>query len=211
LLLSLKSLYARTTGQTLAQSEAKALDQEDLAQLFPPPANQLVAGEQVSLMGHLDQSIKLLEQAVEHVADKLPCYEKLPTLPGIGRILALIVSMETGPISRFATAGQYASYCRCVQAERESNGKSKGENNRKCGNKYLAWAWVEAAHFARRSDAACRKFYERKKAQTNTRVATKALACKLAKAAWHVMHDQVSYDPGRVFPWLAQSPAGKTA
>jgi hypothetical protein len=46
-----------------------------------------------------------------------------------------------------------------------SNGKKKAENNGKCGNKYLAWAFVEAANFAQRHDPACRQFYDRKKAQ----------------------------------------------
>jgi transposase len=150
----------------------------------------------------LDQSIARIEKVVLRVADRLPCYRQLQTLPGVGRVLTLTLTMETGPISRFAQAGQYASYCRCVQADRESNGKNKGENNRKCGNKYLAWAYVEASHFARRHDSACGRFYERKRAQANTMVATKALACKLAKAAWHVMSKNEPYDPVRVFPFL---------
>lgn len=205
LLLSLKSLYGRTTGQSLTQGEAKALTEKDLPQRFPHPADQLIATEPVGLMGHLEKSIGLIEKVVLHVADKLPCHRQLQTLPGVGRILGLTITMETGPISRFAEAGQYASYCRCVQAERESNGKSKGENNGKCGNKYLAWAFVEAAHFARRSDPPSRRFYERKQAQRNTRVATKALACKLAKAAWHIMTKNEPYDPVRVYPFLRPS------
>ena len=81
-----------------------------------------------------------------------------------------------------------------------SNGKKKGENNGKCGNKYLAWAFVEAANFAKRYDAACRKFHDRKAAQVNRMVATKALACKLAKAAWHMMSQNTTYDVQRIFP-----------
>lgn len=210
LLLSLKSLCARTNGQSLTQGEVKALSEANIPQVLRHPADQLIATEQVGLKAHLDKSIHRVEQAVEAVADKLPCYRQLQTLPGVGRILALTISMETGPISRFAEAGNYASYCRCVQAERESNGKRKGENNAKCGNKYLAWAYVEAAHFARRSDPGCRRFYERKQAQTNTMVATKALACKLAKAGWHVMKEDRPYDPRRVFPGLRKPVAPPT-
>jgi len=73
LLLSLKSLYARTTGQTLAQLDAKALKEEkDIAPLLPHPADRLIAWEQVQLMDHLSQSIKTVEKAVEGVADKIP-------------------------------------------------------------------------------------------------------------------------------------------
>lgn len=209
LLLSLKSLYARNTGKTLTQGEVKGLELEEIPELFSHPADQLIASEQVKLVNQLKQSIGLLERAVEKVADKLPCYHRLKTLPGVGRILALTITMETADIERFAGAGEYASYCRCVSSSRESNGKNKGENNAKCGNKYLSWAFVEATHCARRLDPACRRFYDRKKARTNTMVATKALACKLSKAAWHIMKKDQDYDPKRVFPFLNEKPGGK--
>ncbi len=37
-------------------------------------------------------------------------------------------------------------------------------------------------------------------AQTNRMVATKALACKLSKAAWHMVTSETDYDPARIFP-----------
>jgi transposase len=86
-----------------------------------------------------------------------------------------------------------------VEAKRMSNRKQKGENNSKCGNKYLAWAFVEAANFARRSDEQCRKWFDRKAAKTSNVIATKALACKLAKAAWYLMAEATDYDPKRMF------------
>lgn len=111
----------------------------------------------------------------------------------------MTITMEVGDIHRFAGPGNFASYCRTVAAERISNRKQKGENNAKCGNKYLAWAFVEAANFARRYDEQCRKWYDRKASKTSKVIATKALACKLAKAAWHLMAEGVDYDPKRVF------------
>ena len=84
-----------------------------------------------------------------------------------------------------------------------SNGKQKAENNQKCGNKYLAWAFVEAANFSRRYDENCRRWYDRKAAKTSKVLATKALGCKLAKAAWHIMDKQCGYDEKRMFPELA--------
>ena len=75
---------------------------------------------------------------------------KLPTIPGVGDILGLTIMLEVGGINRFAKVGNYCSYCRCVESKRLSNGKKKGENNKKNGNKYLAWAYVEAANFAAR-------------------------------------------------------------
>ena len=113
--------------------------------------------------------------------------------------------MEVGDIHRFAESGRFASYCRTVEAKRTSNSKKKGENNSKCGNKYLAWAFVEGANFARRYDPQCRRWYDRKVAKTNNLIATKALACKLAKAAWHVMAEGTDYDSQRMFGQAAST------
>ncbi|WP_219930917.1 transposase, partial [Vibrio albus] len=67
------------------------------------------------------------------------------------------------------------SYCRCVASTRESNGKKKGEGNKKAGNKYLSWAFSEAAHFAVRYDARIKAFYERKRQKRNGIVAIRAI------------------------------------
>jgi hypothetical protein len=67
---------------------------------------------------------------------------------GIGKVLARTILLESGRIKRFAQEGNYLSYCRMVESRKMSNGKKKGEANWKCGNRYLCWAYMEAAHFA---------------------------------------------------------------
>jgi transposase len=203
LMLSFKSLFTRTTGGQMSLSQLKALEVEEAQALYEHPANQLIAGLQIQHIEQLDASIGQLEKAVLGVAKELPCYPKLKTLPGVGIILGLTITMEIGDIKRFAGPGQFASYCRTVAARSTSNGKVKGENNRKCGNKYLAWAFVEAANFAKRYDETCRKWHDRKAAKTNNVIATKALACKLAKAAWYLVAQETDYASGRMFPPVA--------
>ena len=203
LLLSFKSLYARTTGQKLDLSQAKKLEPQEAPKLYKHPANQLIAQVQAEHIQALGKSISRIEKGVLASAREIPLYEKLLRIPGIGRILGMTITMEVGEIGRFKTDGDFASYCRLVDAKRLSNGKCKADNNQKCGNKYLAWAFVEAANYARRFDENCRRWYDRKAAKTNKIVATKALACKLAKAAWHVMVGKCDYDAKRMFPELA--------
>lgn len=203
LFLSFKSLYARTTGQTMPLKMLKSMEPKEAKELYEHPANQLIAKLQLEHIGALDRSIRLIEKGVLDSAREIPLYAKLLTLPGIGKILGMTITMEVGDIKRFKSDGDWASYCRAVDSRRLSNGKQKGENNQKCGNKYLSWAFVEAANFAKRSDESCRRWYDRKKAKTNTVLATKALACKLAKAAWHIMTHNTNYDAGRMFPELA--------
>jgi len=207
LMLSFKSLYARTTGQAMSLSRLKGMDLAEAKTLYAHPANCLIAKVQKEHIEKFDQSIELIEKAVLASARELPYYQKLNTLPGVGRILGLTITMEVGEISRFKTPGDFASYCRTVDSQRLSNGKKKGDNNQKCGNKYLAWAFVEAANFAKRFDEDCRRWFDRKAAKTSTVIATKALACKLAKAAWHVMAQATNYDARRMFPELAQQGA----
>lgn len=203
LMISFKSLYTRTTGQVLPLNQLKAMEPKEAPKLYEHPANQLIAQVQLEHVEALSNSIARLEKAVLGCAKELPIYDKLLTLPGIGRILGMTITMEVGDINRFPSDGDFASYCRAVDSQRLSNGKPKGENNPKCGNKYLSWAFVEGANFARRSDEHCRRWFDRKASKTSTVIATKALACKLAKAAWHIMKHQTTYDEKRMFPELA--------
>ena len=199
LILSFKSLNERTLGERVPLARVKAMSPEDAQARFTADADQLLAGEQITLMDHYTDSITKIEKHILEVAEKSPAYQRLQEMPGIGKILGLTIALETGDAKRFDDAGHFASYCRCVKSVRQSNHKKKGENNRKCGNKYLAWAFVEAAHFACRHDERSQRCYNRKKQKANPVIATKSRACKLAKAAWHVMAADVPYDATRVF------------
>jgi transposase len=199
-ILSLKSLHARMTGQSLSLGRVKQMEPVEAESLFKNPADQLIARLDLQVLEQLNQAIAEIEKNVLAAVKERSDYQVLQTMPGVGKILGLTITLETAEVDRFASAGDYASYCRCVKSQRLSNGKKKGENNAKCGNKYLGWAFVEAAHFARRNDERCRRFYDRKAAQVNAIVATKALACKLAKAAWHMMKENTDYQAERIFP-----------
>jgi transposase len=147
----------------------------------------------------LSGEIERLEREVLGQVRLAAQFEPLLSIPGVGRILALAIMLETGEIERFESVGNFASYARCVQTKRMSNDKKKGEGNSKCGNKYLAWAFVEAANFAVRYNARIKRFHQRKTAKTNQIVATKAVAHKLARAAYHVMRERVPFDETRAF------------
>ncbi len=86
-----------------------------------------------------------------------------------------------------------------VAFRRESNGKKKGEGNAKCGNKHLAWAFVEAAHFAVRYDEQIKRWYQKKAAKTLQVVAIKAVAHKLARACYHILKTGEVFDVTRAF------------
>jgi transposase len=86
-----------------------------------------------------------------------------------------------------------------VDSHKISNGKRKGSGNTTNGNKYLAWAFVEAANFAIRYNPRVKRFYQRKKERTNGMVALKAVAHKLARACYYVLRDQVPFQVEKAF------------
>lgn len=107
--------------------------------------------------------------------------------------------LETGDISRFSEVGDYASYCRYISGAKYSNGKKKGNTNSKNGNKFLSWAFTEAAHFAIRYNDTVKRYYQRKMAKTNNIIAIKTVAHKLARACFYVLRDSAEFDVQKVF------------
>ncbi|WP_238346726.1 transposase [Pseudomonas viciae] len=147
----------------------------------------------------LEAQIAELDARLLQQAKLRPEYLLLKTMPGVGEVLATIIMLETGDIDRFAEVGNFASYARCVKSAHYSNGKKKGEGNAKNGNAYLIWAFIEAANFARRFSDDAKRFFEKKKAKTNSVVATKALAHKLARASYHIFKEKQPFDAKRCF------------
>lgn len=198
-ILSIQNLEQRNRGTKISSNEVKRLTATRVHELYSNDDLALAITSTINVMHALTEQITLVERVVTKKAKLRPEFEPLRTIWGIGPILSLTIMYETGTIARFASPGDYASYARCVEARRTSNGKKKGENNRKNGNKYLAWAFVEAARFAVRAYPEAKRYYDRKAAKTNTIVATKAIAHKLARATFYVLRDGCPFDPGKVF------------
>jgi transposase len=198
-ILAIENLTAREYGTKLSSNRIKRLNAEDVDRMALLPEVKLAIKANVAVIATLSAQIKELENCLRGQLQSRGGYRLLTSLPGIGQALATTILLETGPIERFANVGNFASYARCVDSERRSNNKRKGEGNRKNGNKYLAWAFVEAAHFAVRYCPEAKKFYDRKKARTNAVVATKALAHKLARACYHMLKEQKPFDVARCF------------
>ena len=198
-ILSLQSAITRNFGHKMPARDIKKLKESKADELFDEPFLILAARNSIAAIRFLDERIKEIEKSVKDHIRLRPEFKHLLTMPGIGIILGLTIMLEVGDIKRFPKVTNYSSYCRCVKSEKLSDKKKKGEGNRKNGNKYLAWAYVEAANFAKRHYPECQSFYQRKKAKTNGIVAIKALSNKLARASYYVMRDQVPYKGSKLF------------
>ena len=186
--LSLDAFMARNGLESPNIADVETWTHEDVKKLPLKGFDLLQVQSLFKSVHHTDELAGQIEKEVLAVARKTEDFDRIQHVPGVGKILGLTILLESGPFLRFAHAGHYASYCRAVKTQRTSNGKKKGSNNGKNGNPYLAWAFIEAAAHAIRHYPRITSWYERKKKRRNTAVAMKALACKLAKATWHVMN-----------------------
>ena len=198
-LLSIQSLLARTRGRQLGGDTIKKMTQETLGQQFDRPEWALAAQSNLAVLHCLEEQIDLIEKTVLAQVKPRVEYQDLQTVNGVGKVLGLTILLETGTIHRFPGVGNYASYCRCVGSIKTSNGKKKGKVNTKNGNKYLGWAFVEAANFAIRFNPVIKAFYQRKLVKRNKIVAIKAVAHKLARACYYILRDHVPFDVNRSF------------
>lgn len=197
--LGLKSMIVRNTGNAMSTKQVHAMTETEVKELFPDPALELAANSNMDIIALLDNKIKILEKHINADPYVKENTGMLKTIPGVGIILSLTIALETGAISRFKEVGNYSSYCRCVESKCTSNNKKKGENNRKNGNKYLAWAYVEAANFAIRYYPEINAYYQKKAKKTCRVVALKTVAHKLARAAYFVMRDRASFVMEKAF------------
>jgi len=125
----LAGLCARQTGQDLSARKILAADLPELFHQHTPSIRMAEASKEH--IAFINQQIKALEK---HILAELPdqdAYALLMTVPGIGNVLARCILLETGPITRFKSAGHYASYCRAVPRQHSSNGKKKDEGEGK--------------------------------------------------------------------------------
>ena len=198
-MLSFQCLITRNTGQGISGNQVRKLREGD-TQRYLQEEHLILAGEtSIAMIRFLTKRISVIERAVLRQTELRPEYQGLLTVPGIGKVLGLTITLETGDITRFAKVGNYSSYCRMVGSERLSVGKKKGKGNTRCGNRYLSWAYIEAAHYCRRYCPKAKSFHQRKKAQTNGIIATKALGNKLSKACYFIMKDQTEFDADKLF------------
>ena len=198
-LLSVQNLVARNCGHSVNANQVKRLQYAEVNRLLKDEHLALAVNSTLVVMHSQAEMIDLLEKAAKKRIKLRPEFKLLLTVSGIGEILGLTIMLETGEIQRFKRVGNYASYCRCVDSKRMSNGKKKGKGNRKNGNKFLAWAFVEAANFAVRYNPQIKRYYQRKRARTNGIVAIKTVAHKLARACYYILRDQVAFEVDKAF------------
>jgi transposase len=174
-------------------------DEEKLLSHLKDEHVRQAARSQGRILCCMMEQIDELEKSILTQVQDDPKFKLIKTIPGIGSILGMTILLETGEINRFSSVGNYSSYCRCVESKRISNEKKKGENNRKNGNVYLGWAFIEASNAAIRFYPEIKKYYQRKLNKTMRVVALKTIANKLCRATYFILRDGVPFDMKKLF------------
>jgi transposase len=199
LYLSVKTIFARSKCQNVTIQDVLSWDSDSVRKMFDDPNVAESVAVMLPVVRVVTAQIKGIEKIALQAGKLRDEFRLLLTAPGIGDVLALTIMCETGDIGRFRKVGNYGSYCRCVKSEKFSNRKKKGKGNRKNGNKYLSWAYSEAAHHAKQYEPLAKRYFDRKRSRSHPMVAARALANKMARACYYVMRDQVPFDTSRTF------------
>ena len=138
-----------------------------------------------------DLELYILKTAKQHDAHTLYL---LQTVPGIGKILSLVLLYETYDINRFPRVQDFASYCRLVKCAKESAGKRLGTSGKKIGNAHLKWAFSEAATLFLRSNEPAQKYLVRLEKKHDKGKALTILAHKLARAVYYMLKRKTVFD-----------------
>lgn len=197
--MSMTSMIQNCTSVNLSRYEKKNLTHSEITCLLDHPYQVMSADTINNVISEINKNIDAIEKEINSKIKLTQRYQKLTSVWGIGEILATTIMLETGDIRRFKDVGNYASYCRCVPTIKLSNGKTKGKGNKKCGNQYLAWAYLEAAYCMQRAYPKAKQWFQRKLNKKGRFVAIKALGSKIARACYFIMKNNMAFVPSKLF------------
>ena len=168
----------------------------DVADRFEDPSVRLSVETDLELIDKLDEQIHKLELHLErHAKVEDPnTLARLRSIPGVGKVLALIFLYEIHEVRRFPSAGAFLSYARLVRCPHESAGKKKGSGGKKIGNAHLRWAFGEAVCLWLRTSERAKKWRQRQEKKRGKAKSLAILAAKLARAMYHMLRKKEVFD-----------------
>jgi transposase len=185
-------------GKNLAYKANRA----GVAERFPAPAVQQSIEVDLALIDVYDRLLTDLELSIVKTAKQHDAntFYRLRSVPGIGKILSLVLLYEIQDIRRFPRVQEFVSSCRLVKCARESAGKRYGTSGKKIGNAYLKWAFSEAAVLFLRDNPAGQKQLARLERKHGKGKALTILAHRLARAVYYMLKREQAFDMSKFIP-----------
>jgi transposase len=180
-------------------SYAANREELQIAERFSDPSVRRMIDVDLALVDHYDALLGDVELYLTRTAkvDDVNTFHRLRSVPGVGKILALVLLYEIHDVRRFAEVGNFLSYARLVRCAHESGGKKLGSGGKKIGNPHLRWAFAEAACLFLRQSETAKKWLQRQEKKRGKGKALGVLAAKLGRAVYHVLHKKVAFDEKR--------------
>jgi transposase len=175
---------------------AKPQNREGVAERFEDPAVQNMIATDFAVITAYDPIIAKMERDIISMANHHDpvAYALLKSIPGIGKILGLVILYEIETIKRFPSVQDFVSYCRLVKSIKESNGKRYGSSGKKIGNAHLKWAFSEAAVLFLKGNEPGKRYLNRLTAKHGKGKALSILAHKLGRAAYFMLKNKEPFD-----------------
>jgi len=175
---------------------AKPKNREGIAQRFDDPSVQKSMAVDLEMIEAYDHILTQLERDIIACAKEhdLRSYALLQTIPGVGRILALVLLYEIESIERFPQVQDFVSYCRLIKSIKESNGKKYGSSGKKIGNAHLKWAFSEAAVLFLKGNEPGKKYLQRLAHKHGKAKALSILAHKLGRATYFMLKNKEAFN-----------------
>ena len=175
---------------------AKPQNRQGIVERFEDPSVQKMMETDLAVIEAYDPIIAKMERDIVRMADQHDpvAYALLKSIPGVGRILGLVILYEIEDINRFPTVQDFASYCRLVKSIKESNGKKYGSSGKKIGNAHLKWAFGEAAALFLKGNAPGKTYYEKLANKHSKGKALSILAHKLGRAVYFMLKNKKPFD-----------------
>jgi len=166
---------------------------------FPDPSVRKTIEVDISLIDHYDQLLGEVELYITRTAKahEVQTFSRLQSVPGIGKILALVMLYEIQDIARFPRVQDFVSYCRLVKCAKESGGKRLGTSGKKIGNVHLRWAFAEAAVLFLRQNQPGKEYFAKLEHKHGKAKALTVLAPKLARAVYYMLTREHAFDLNR--------------
>lgn len=175
---------------------AKPQNRHGIAEKFDDPSVKQSIDVDLEMISAYDPMIARLERTIIETAKHHDpvAYALLQTIPGVGRILGLVILYEIEDIHRFPTVQDFASYCRLVKCAKESGGKKTGSSGNKIGNAHLKWAFSEAAVLFLKDNEAGKKYLEKLSNKYGKAKALSILAHRMGRAVYFILKNQEAFD-----------------
>jgi transposase len=165
-----------------------------LEQIALHTPDDLLLKAHLELLDYIQSQIGDAEHWVKEALEHHPEIAILRTIPGLGKILAALIALEIDEIGRFTRADKLCAYAGLVPTTYASGGKVRHGNLIPSCNRWLRWAYVEAAWIAQRTSPYCHSYFERIKRRKGANSANIALARRLCEITWHCLTDKRSYE-----------------